>query len=49
MAMRIETNPPEAAYAVLLENGLDGAGEALCILVNEAAKNERSRFLGAHP
>ena len=37
MAMRVETNPLEAAYAALLEHGLDGAGEALRILVNEAA------------
>ena len=49
MAMQVETNPLEAAYAVLLENGLDGAGEALRILVNEAAKIERSQFLGARP
>jgi len=49
MAMRVETNPLEAAYAVLLENGLDGAGEALRILVNEAAKAERAEYLGAQP
>jgi transposase-like protein len=49
MAMRVETNPLETAYAVLLEHGLDGAGEALRILVNEAAKVERSEFLGAAP
>ncbi|GAB4302160.1 MAG: hypothetical protein Fur0034_16670 [Desulfuromonadia bacterium] len=49
MAMRGEANPLEAAYAALLENGLDGAGEALRILVNEAAKIERSEFLGARP
>ena len=49
MAMRAETNPLETAYAVLLENGLDGAGEALRILVNEAAKIERAEFLGAAP
>lgn len=49
MAMRVESNPLEAAYAVLLENGLDGAGEALRILVNEAAKIERAEFLGAAP
>jgi len=40
MAMRVETNPLQAAHAVLLGNGLDGAGEALRILVNEAAKAE---------
>lgn len=49
MAMRVETNPLEAAYAILLENGLDGAGEALRILVNEAAKIERAEYLGAQP
>lgn len=49
MAMRVEANPLEAAYAVLLENGLDGAGEALRILVNEAAKIERDAFIGARP
>ena len=27
MAMRVETNPLEAAYAALLSHGLDGAGE----------------------
>jgi dienelactone hydrolase len=45
MAMRVETNPLETAYAVLLEHGLEGAGEALRILVNEATKVERSQFL----
>lgn len=49
MAMRVATNPLEAAYTVLLENGLDGAGEALRILINEAAKIERSEFIGARP
>lgn len=44
MAMRVETNPLEMAYAVLLEHGLEGAGEALRILVNEAAKIERSQL-----
>jgi len=33
----------------LLEHGLDGAAEALRILVNEAAKIERSQFVGAAP
>lgn len=31
MAMRVETNPLETAYAVLLDHGLEGAGEALRI------------------
>jgi hypothetical protein len=34
MAQHVERNPLEAAYAALLANGLDGAGEALRILVN---------------
>ena len=49
MAMRVENNPLEAAFAVLLANGLDGAGEALRILVNEASKIERAHFLNAQP
>lgn len=42
MAMRVETDPLEAAYAALLTQGLEGAGEALRILVNEASKIERA-------
>lgn len=49
MAMRVENNPLEAAYAALLSHGLDGAGEALRILVNEASKIERAQHLNAHP
>lgn len=49
MAMRVENNPLEAAYAALLSQGLDGAGEALRILVNEASKIERAQHLNAHP
>ena len=49
MAMRIETNPMEAAYAALLSQGLEGAGEALCILVNEASKIERAHHLNVQP
>lgn len=37
MAICVDTNPLEAAYAVFLDNGLDGAAETLRILVNEAA------------
>jgi transposase-like protein len=39
----------EAAYAALLSHGLDGAGEALRILVDEASKIERSHHLQALP
>lgn len=49
MAQRVESNPLEAAYAALLSQGLEGAGEALRILVNEAAKIERNEYLGAQP
>ena len=37
------------AYACLLEHSLDGAGEALRILVNEASRIERVRHLQAMP
>lgn len=46
MGMRVETNPLEATYAAILSHGLDGAGEALRILVDEASKIERSYWLG---
>ena len=49
MAQRVEPHPLEAALAALLANGLDGAGEALRILVNEASKIERAEFLNARP
>ncbi len=49
MAMRVETNPLEAAYAALLTQGLDGAGEALRIRVNEASKIERTHHHPAQP
>ena len=47
MAQHVESHPLDGAYAALLENGLDGAGEALRILVNEASKIERAHFLNA--
>ena len=49
MAQRVEHHPLDAAFAVLLANGLDGAGEALRILVNEASKIERAHFINARP
>jgi transposase-like protein len=49
MAQRVEHHPLEAAFAALLANGLDGAGEALRILINEASKIERNHFLNARP
>lgn len=35
------THPLHEAYACLLANGLEGAGEAWRILVNEASRIER--------
>lgn len=49
MAQRVQHHPLEAAFEALLANGLDGAGEALRILVNEASKIERAHFLNAQP
>lgn len=49
MAQHVEHNPLQDALAALLTQGLDGAGEALRILVDEASKIERSRLLNAQP
>jgi len=49
MAQRVDHHPLEAAFAALLDHGLDGAGEALRILVNEASKLERAQYLKAQP
>jgi len=43
------SQPLHDAYACLLANGLDGAGEALRILVNEASRIERAQHLQAMP
>lgn len=45
MAQCIEHHCMDAVFAVLLASGLDGAGEVLRILVNEASKSERAHFL----
>ena len=45
----VEHRPLEAAFAASLAIGLDGAGEALRILVHEASKIERAPFLNAQP
>ena len=49
MAQRVEHHPLDAAFAARLNNGLDGAGEALRILVNEASRIERNHFIHAQP
>lgn len=48
IALSVEMNPLEAAYAALLTQGRDGAGEMLRILVNEAGQIERAHHLNAH-
>ena len=42
-------NPLHEAYACLLAKGLDGAGEALRILVSVASSIERAQHLKATP
>lgn len=44
MAQRIEHHPLDAAFAALLSNGLDGAGEALHILSMKRAKSNAPTF-----
>jgi putative transposase len=47
MAMHVDHHPLDDAYAALIDHGLDGAGEALRILVNVASKIEREHYLNA--
>ena len=47
MIQGVEHHPLESAFVALLVNGLDGTGEALRILANEAARIERACFLKA--
>ena len=50
MAVHVDpSHPLEGAFSALLNQGLDGAGEALRILINEACKIERAQHLGANP
>jgi len=49
MAIEFEDHPLSGAYAAILAHGLDGAGQALRILVNEASKIERAQHLSALP
>ena len=49
IALWNETSPLEVAYVVLLPQELDGAGEALRILVNGASKIELAHYLNAQP
>lgn len=49
MTFELDNHPLSAAYMAILNQGLDGAGEALRILVNEACKIERNFHLNAQP
>lgn len=49
MAMRVQDNKLEAIVELLSEQGLEGMGEAVKILINEAMLIERNRHLQADP
>ena len=44
-----KNNTMEALFATISEKGFQGMGEAIQILMNEAMKIERNRFLGVLP
>lgn len=49
MAWEVKHNPMERVLELLSEEGLDGAGEALRVLLNAAMLLERERHLGVGP
>ena len=49
MAPLVESHPFHDALTARLSQGLDGAGEALCILVHEASKIEPTQYVNAAP
>lgn len=49
MAMQVQDNKLEAIVELLTEQGLEGMGEAVKILINEAMIIERNRHLQADP
>ena len=49
MTRNEESNPLASVMETLAEHGLDGMGDAIRILLNEAMKIERSQALGAGP
>jgi len=49
MAMRVENTEISGLAEVLFEKGLDGLGSAVEILINEAMRIERARYLKAEP
>jgi len=49
MTHRVEDTTIAHVMETLIENGLDGMADALSVLLNEAMKLERSKFLQAAP
>ena len=49
MAMQVEDTQFSGLAEVLFEKGLDGLGSAVEILINEAMRIERARYLNAEP
>ena len=49
MACRVHDNKIKDAVALIAENGFEGLGEVIALLINEAMLIERSRYLKATP
>ena len=49
MAMQVEDTQVSGLAEVLFEKGLDGLGSAVEMLINEAMRIERARYLNAEP
>lgn len=49
MTHGVDSNAIEQVVEVLIDEGLEGMSRAFAILMNEAMRLERSRFLGAGP
>lgn len=49
MTHRVDDTTIAHVMETLIANGLDGMADALAVLMNEAMKLERSKFLGAGP
>ena len=49
MACRVHDNKIQDAVALIAENGFEGLGEVIALLINEAMLIERSRYLKATP
>lgn len=49
MTYRVEDNALEQVFELLADEGFDGLGQALAVLLNEMMKMERSSHLQAGP